>query len=76
MECMGCGHCKGDWAKGLVIAAAQMSVVVTAFTSSQPVRQKRPMRVTEVKTKWSTRRVCTARCLCMRVLIGVASHIM
>jgi hypothetical protein len=38
MECMGCGRCKGDWAKGLVIAAAQMSVVVAACASSQSVR--------------------------------------
>jgi len=50
MECMGCGYGNGEWAKGLVIAAAQMSVVVTACASSQPVRQKRPMCVTEVKT--------------------------
>ena len=55
---MGCGYGNGEWAKGLVIAAVQMSVVVTAGPSSQPVRQKRPMRVTEVKTKWSTRRAC------------------
>jgi predicted component of type VI protein secretion system len=48
---MGCGYSNGEWAKGLVIAVAQMSVVVTACASSQPVRQKRPMRVTVVKTK-------------------------
>jgi hypothetical protein len=58
MECMGCGYGNGEWAKGLVIAAAQMSVVVTACASSQPVRQKRLMRVTGVKTKWSARKVC------------------
>jgi hypothetical protein len=48
---MGCGCGNGEWAKGLVIAAVKMSVVVTAGMSSQPVRQKRPKRVTEVKTK-------------------------
>jgi len=37
MECMGCGYGNGEWAKGLVIAAAQMSVVVTALANSQPV---------------------------------------
>jgi hypothetical protein len=57
MECMGCGYSIGEWAKGLVIAAAQMSVVVTACANSQAVRQKRPMRVTEVKTKWGARKV-------------------
>ena len=58
MTCMGCGYSNSDWAKGLVIAAAQVSVVVAACASSQPVRQKRPMRVTGVKTKWSARKVC------------------
>jgi hypothetical protein len=50
MKCRGCGYGNGEWAKAWVIAAAQMSVVVTACASSQPVRQKRPMRVTGVKT--------------------------
>ncbi len=63
MVCMGCGYGDGEWAKGLVIAAAQMSVVVTACASSQPVRQKRPMRVTEVKTKWSAWKVCAVSAL-------------
>ena len=34
------------------------AAVLTACTSSQPVLQKRPMRVTVVKTKWSARRTC------------------
>ena len=68
MTCMGCGYSNSDWAKGLVIAAEQMSVVLTAFTSSQPVRQKRPMRVTEVKTKWGTRKVCAVSAQWGRVL--------
>ena len=63
MECMGCGYGNVEWAKGLVVAAAQMSVVVTACMSSQPVRQKRPMRVTGVKTKWSTWKVCAVSAL-------------
>ena len=68
MKCMGCGYSNGEWAKGLVVAAAQMSVVVTACMSSQPVRQKRPMRVTEVKTKWSARRTCAVSAQWGRVL--------
>ena len=76
MACMGCGYGYGEWAKGLVVAAAQMSVVVTACMSSQPVRQKRPMRVTEVKTKWSTRRVCAVLAQWMRVQSSCESYIM
>ena len=34
------------------------AAVLTARNRGQPVRQKRPMRVTVVKTKWSTRRAC------------------
>jgi hypothetical protein len=30
MECMGCEYSNREWAKGLVIAATQMLVVVTA----------------------------------------------
>ncbi len=58
MECIGCGYGNVEWAKGLVIAVAQMSVVATACKNNQPVRHKRPMRVTEVKTKWGTRKIC------------------
>ena len=34
------------------------AAVLTARNSGQPVRQKRRMRVTVVKTKWSARRTC------------------
>ena len=56
---MECGRCKGKWVKAWVLAATPMSAVVTVCTSSQLVRQKRPLRVTEVKTKWGAWRVCT-----------------
>ena len=55
---MECGRSKGKWVKAWVLAATPMSAVVTVCTGSQLVRQKRPMCVTEVKTKWSTRRAC------------------
>ena len=35
------------------------AAVLTARKSSQPVRQKRRMHVTVVKTKWSALRACT-----------------
>jgi hypothetical protein len=73
---MGCGYSNGEWAKGLAIAAAQMSVVVTACKNSQPVRQKRPVRVTEVKTKWATWKVCVVSAQLRRVQSSCESYMM
>lgn len=50
------------------VLGSSNTAVVTAFTSSQPVRQKRPMRVTVVKTKWSARRTCAVSAQWGRVL--------
>jgi hypothetical protein len=50
------------------VLGSSNAAVVTAFTSSQPVRQKRPMRVTVVKTKWSARRTCAVYAQWGRVL--------
>ncbi len=50
------------------VLGSSNAAVVTACTSSQPVSQKRPMRVTVVKTKWSARRTCAVSAQWGRVL--------
>ena len=45
-------------AAALEALASSNATVLTARTGSQPVRQKRAMRVTGVQTKWNTWRAC------------------
>ena len=52
------------------------ATVLTARTGSQPVRQKRAMRVTGVKTKWNTWRACAVSAQWGRVLRRHESYIM
>jgi hypothetical protein len=52
------------------------ATVLTARTGSQPVRQKRAMRVTGVKTKWSARKTCAVSAQWGRVLRRYESYIM
>ncbi len=50
------------------------AAVLTACKSSQPVRQKRPMRVTGIKTKWCLKCGCTVSTQWGRVLWGGELH--